>query len=121
MSESSPEPALLRDRFEPGAAEPLIFELGRPGRANEYFPNGRTLEEFLPAALLRDDLPLPDNSELEVVRHVTAGLTNPQIGERMFIARGTVKVHLSHIFAKLGVDTRAQLAAEATRRDIPDG
>ena len=71
MSESSPEPALLRDRFEPGAAEPLIFELGRPGRANEYFPNGRTLEEFLPAALLRDDLPLPDNSELEVVRHYT--------------------------------------------------
>ena len=60
-------------------------------------------------------------TELEVVRHVTAGLTNPQIGERMFIARGTVKVHLSHIFAKLGVDTRAQLAAEATRRDIPDG
>jgi DNA-binding CsgD family transcriptional regulator len=34
----------------------------------------------------------------------------------MFISRGTVKVHLSHIFAKLGTSTRAELAAEATRR-----
>ncbi len=44
------------------------------------------------------------------------GLTNPQIGERMFISRGTVKVHLSHIFAKLGTSTRSELAAEAARR-----
>ncbi len=62
---------LLRNRFEPGAAEPLIFELGQPGRANQYFPNGRSLEEFLPASALRAGLPLPDNSELEVVRHFT--------------------------------------------------
>ena len=55
-------------------------------------------------------------TEREVIRHVADGLTNPQIGERMFIARGTVKVHLSHIFAKLGITTRSQLAAEATRR-----
>ena len=57
-------------------------------------------------------------TELEVVRHATAGLTNPQIGERMFITRGTVKVHLSHIFAKLGISSRAELAAEATKRGI---
>jgi hypothetical protein len=37
----------------------------------------------------------------------------------MFITRGTVKVHLAHIFAKLGVATRSELAAEATRRDRP--
>jgi DNA-binding NarL/FixJ family response regulator len=51
-----------------------------------------------------------------VVELVAQGLTNPQIGERMFIARGTVKVHLSHIFAKLDIATRAELAADATRR-----
>lgn len=55
-------------------------------------------------------------TEAEVVRHVTAGLTNRQIGERMFISAGTVKIHLSHIFAKLGILSRSQLAAEATRR-----
>ena len=55
-------------------------------------------------------------TELRVVELVTDGLTNPQIGERLFISRGTVRTHLSHIFAKLDVTTRSQLAAEATRR-----
>jgi predicted ATPase/DNA-binding CsgD family transcriptional regulator len=57
-------------------------------------------------------------TELKVIGLVAEGLTNPQIGERMFISRGTVKVHLSHIFAKLSMSTRAELAAEATRRGI---
>jgi DNA-binding NarL/FixJ family response regulator len=59
-------------------------------------------------------------TETQVVVLVAEGLTNPQIGERMFISRATVKVHLSHIFAKLAVATRAQLAAEATRRGVVD-
>ena len=49
------------------------------------------------------------------------GLTNPQIAERLFVARGTVKIHLSHIFSKLGVSTRAELAAAATRRSTAEG
>jgi DNA-binding CsgD family transcriptional regulator len=57
-------------------------------------------------------------TETEVVRLVTEGLTNPQIGDRMFIARGTVRTHLTHIFTKLGVTSRAQLATEATRRGL---
>jgi predicted ATPase/class 3 adenylate cyclase/DNA-binding CsgD family transcriptional regulator/tetratricopeptide (TPR) repeat protein len=57
-------------------------------------------------------------TELRVVELVSEGLTNPQIGERMFITRGTVKVHLSHIFAKVGISTRAELAAAATRRAL---
>ena len=54
-------------------------------------------------------------TELEVVRLAAAGLTNPAIGERLFISRGTVKTHLLHVFAKLGVHTRAELAAAAIR------
>ncbi len=57
-------------------------------------------------------------TELEVVRHAATGLTNPQIGEQMFITRGTAKVHLSHIYAKLGVRNRSELAAEAARRQL---
>ncbi|MGC2650383.1 MAG: aminomethyl-transferring glycine dehydrogenase subunit GcvPB, partial [Candidatus Cybelea sp.] len=53
------------------ASEPLIFELGQEGRANRYLEEGKPLESFLPASVLRDDLPLPDNSELDVVRHYT--------------------------------------------------
>lgn len=57
-------------------------------------------------------------TELEIVRHTVGGLTNPQIGERMFISRATVKAHLSHIFAKLGTSSRSELAIEATRRGL---
>ena len=59
-------------------------------------------------------------TEIDVVRLASTGLTNPQIAQRMFIARGTVKVHLAHIFTKLGVTTRAELAAEAARRGFGD-
>jgi predicted ATPase/DNA-binding CsgD family transcriptional regulator len=57
-------------------------------------------------------------TELQVVKLVAEGLTNPQIGERMFVSRGTVKAHLSHVFAKLAISSRAELAAEATRRGV---
>jgi len=61
-------------------------------------------------------------TEVEVVRHAAAGLTNPQIAEQLFIARATVKVHLSHVYAKLGVRNRSQLAGTAAGRfpPIPD-
>nr|MDQ3933607.1 tetratricopeptide repeat protein [Actinomycetota bacterium] len=55
-------------------------------------------------------------TELEVARHVAAGLTNPEIGQAMFVSSGTVKTHLSHIYAKLGLRNRAQLTAEAAGR-----
>jgi glycine dehydrogenase subunit 2 len=50
---------------------PVIFELGQTGRANRYLPEGPQLDAYLPASALRDDLPLPDNSELDVNRHFT--------------------------------------------------
>jgi DNA-binding CsgD family transcriptional regulator len=56
-------------------------------------------------------------TELRVVGLVAEGLTNPEIGERMFISRGTVKIHLSHIYAKLDVRNRSELAAHVARRD----
>ncbi|MGH3898279.1 MAG: LuxR C-terminal-related transcriptional regulator [Pseudonocardiaceae bacterium] len=57
-------------------------------------------------------------TELDVARHIATGLTNRQIGERMFISPGTVKAHLAHIFAKLNLPSRSQLAADATRRGL---
>jgi DNA-binding NarL/FixJ family response regulator len=57
-------------------------------------------------------------AELEVVRLVRQGLRNDAIARRLFIAPGTVKVHLSHIFAKLGITTRAELAAQAAIHDL---
>ncbi len=57
-------------------------------------------------------------AELEVVRLAAAGHANPVIAERLFVTRATVKTHLVHVFAKLGVRTRAQLAAEAVRHGL---
>ena len=54
-------------------------------------------------------------TEREVVRLVTEGLSNPDIANRLFISRATVKTHLAHVFTKLDVINRAQLVALATR------
>jgi DNA-binding CsgD family transcriptional regulator len=53
-------------------------------------------------------------TELDVVRLVAEGLTNPEIGSRLFISRATVKTHLSHVYAKLDVSNRTELAALAS-------
>jgi predicted ATPase/DNA-binding CsgD family transcriptional regulator len=55
-------------------------------------------------------------TEARVAELVSEGLTNRQIGERMFVSRETVKTHLSHIFKKLEVRNRAELSAQAVRR-----
>jgi predicted ATPase/DNA-binding CsgD family transcriptional regulator len=56
-------------------------------------------------------------TELRVAGAVAGGLSNPQIAERMFISRRTVATHLTSIFRKLGVSSRAELAAVAVRRE----
>ena len=60
-------------------------------------------------------------TEVHVVRLVAEGLTNPQIGARLLMSRGTVKTHLSHIFTKLDTTNRAQLAAAAIDRRLSAG
>ena len=56
-------------------------------------------------------------NELKVVELVAEGLSNPQIGVRLFISRRTVETHLAHVFRKLGLSSRAQVAAAATARE----
>ena len=57
-------------------------------------------------------------TELEVVKLVREGLSNPDIAERLFVSRKTVTTHLTHVFAKLGVSSRSELAVAATRRGV---
>jgi predicted ATPase/class 3 adenylate cyclase/DNA-binding CsgD family transcriptional regulator len=57
-------------------------------------------------------------TELQVVALVAAGLTNADIGQRLFITTGTVKVHLHNVFGKLGISRRSELAARATERRL---
>ncbi len=55
--------------------------------------------------------------ERDVVRLVAEGHSNAEIGRRLFISVNTVKKHLSHVYAKVDVAGRAELAAQAALRD----
>jgi predicted ATPase/DNA-binding CsgD family transcriptional regulator len=56
--------------------------------------------------------------ERDVVRLVAEGHTNAEIGERLFISVNTVKKHLTHVYAKVDVDGRADLAGQVARRGL---
>lgn len=55
-------------------------------------------------------------AELDVVRLVCEGLGNKEVAARLFVSPRTVQAHLSHIYTKLGVSTRVQLANSARTR-----
>jgi DNA-binding CsgD family transcriptional regulator len=56
--------------------------------------------------------------ELEVLRLVAEGHTNREIGAALFISEKTVRVHVSHVLAKLGAANRAQAATIAHRLGV---
>jgi non-specific serine/threonine protein kinase len=119
---SDPSVAALRARVERGELEQahragcaLSFE-GVVALALEL------LEEFahtLPGGATEMKEPVSPSRlsarEQEVLRLVAEGLTSKQIGQQLFLSHRTVDHHLTAIFNKLGVDTRAQAVAVATR------
>jgi DNA-binding NarL/FixJ family response regulator len=70
---------------------------------------------------MRDQATTPDplagltEQERRILALIGEGLTNRQIGDRLFLAEKTVKNYVSALFAKLGMQRRAQAAAYATR------
>lgn len=57
-------------------------------------------------------------AELNVVRLVSEGLPNKDIAARLHVSARTVQAHLSHVYSKLGLASRVQLAQEASRQGI---
>jgi HD-GYP domain-containing protein (c-di-GMP phosphodiesterase class II) len=56
--------------------------------------------------------------ELDVLRLVAEGCSNPEIAERLVISRRTAEHHVQHIYAKLGVSSRAAVALFALEHDL---
>jgi DNA-binding NarL/FixJ family response regulator len=56
--------------------------------------------------------------ELDVLRLLAAGKTNPEIAGVLFIGRGTARNHVSHILTKLGAKTRTEGADLARRQGL---
>ncbi|MFI6347370.1 response regulator [Streptomyces sp. NPDC050560] len=63
----------------------------------------------------REEVPGLTDREREILALIGEGLTNRQIGERLYLAEKTVKNHISRLLAKLGVERRVQAAVIATR------
>jgi DNA-binding CsgD family transcriptional regulator/tetratricopeptide (TPR) repeat protein len=58
-------------------------------------------------------------TELRVTALVARGLTNADVASRLYVSRHTVESHLSHVFSKLGLASRVELAGQAALRDLP--
>ena len=56
--------------------------------------------------------------EIEVLRLMTRGLSNRQIGEQLFISARTAEHHVQHVYTKIGVSTRAAAAMFAMRHEL---
>ncbi len=58
------------------------------------------------------------NRELEVLRLMSEGMTNAEIGERLFLSLNTIKTHSSRLFEKLDVTRRTQAVDKAKKMNI---
>jgi predicted ATPase/DNA-binding CsgD family transcriptional regulator len=114
-----------------GAAERAREDAGaaprpRPGLPEEAVERGRGMDvrtAVAYAAKARGPRRRPDTgwasltpAELSVVELAVQGFSNVEIAGRLFIGRGTVKTHLAHVYAKLQVANRTDLARVATER-----
>lgn len=78
--------------------------------AEEPAPDPTTPPPAYPAGLTR--------REVEVLGLVAAGLTNPQIAQRLFISARTVNAHLNSIYGKCGVNSRSAATRFAVEQDL---
>jgi len=83
--------AMGADGFAERAARELLATGETARRRTVEAANGLTAQEAQIARLARD------------------GLSNPEIGARLFISPRTVEYHLGHVFTKLGINSRMQL------------
>jgi DNA-binding NarL/FixJ family response regulator len=96
-------------------------ELGRAVRS--LMQGGAALEPAVAARLLERMAENESNEELsarelEVLRLLVAGASNKAIAARLNLSENTVKSHISHIFGKLGVQSRAEAVAIALQRGV---
>lgn len=89
---------LLRKKFSP-ASQPL------------------PVAEAVPVIFTRNDSELKkiglSNRELEILQHISEGLSNLQIAETLFVSENTIKKHISNLFIKMDVARRTEAVKKA--------
>jgi two-component system nitrate/nitrite response regulator NarL len=101
LKETLPE-ALVRSLRQIASGERIVPQ----SSIDQVMPEGHGTNSDNALAVLTD-------RERQIMRLVSEGLSNKQIGRRLNIADGTIKVHLHHIFQKLEISNRTALAALA--------
>ena len=104
-------------------APKLIVQCIRKVHAGELWLEkhsvSRALEKLLKREAGRNEaVQLLTTREVEIAKQVAAGLRNLEIAKSLFISEGTVKMHLHHIYQKLGVDSRTQLSRYAREKSL---
>ena len=92
-------------------------------RAIELVAHGGTyvdpvLAGYLASAQMTAKLPQLTQREREVLRLLADGLSNEEIGKRLFISSETVRTHVRKAMGKLDADTRTQAVATALRQSL---
>jgi LuxR family maltose regulon positive regulatory protein len=94
----------------------LLSEAADRGMRSDYVRNLLAAFETEDKPFLPPDQPLTEPltpRELEVLQLIAQGLSNREIGERLFIALSTVKGHNQNIYGKLQVNRRTEAVARA--------
>jgi NarL family two-component system response regulator LiaR len=121
------EKELVQDALRAGAISYLLKNVSGEdlvGAVRAAHAGRSTLAPEAIQALIQpaEPEPAPDFDltarEYEVLELLTHGLTNPEIANRLFISRSTVKVHVSNILSKLEVSNRAEAIALALERGL---
>ncbi len=104
-------------------APQLLVQCARTVHAGEQWLEKRSVSQALERFLAREaeerriaELLTP--REIEIVRQVAQGQRNKEIARELSISEGTVKVHVHHIYQKLCVNSRVELATYARDRGI---
>ena len=91
--------------IQPKVASKLLVEFGRKGRSTAGQPINGADEEL-------------STREIEVIKLLAAGASNREIADKLVLAEGTVKNHVSNILSKLHAENRTQAANLARERKL---
>ena len=98
-----------RDTFDALGSAPWSDQARRELRASGEQSRRRVVEA-------RDQLTA---QELQIAQLAAKGLSNREIGQRLYLSHRTISTHLYRAFPKLGITSRAELNAALTPTEVP--